>query len=63
MTLSEAQMRQRREAASKGGRAKGASKLRGDSEYYRRISQLAAEARKRNREAREAARNEEDQSS
>ena len=34
---------------SKGGKATGKAKVRGDAEYYRRISQKAAEARKRNR--------------
>lgn len=34
---------------SKGGRAGGGRKVRGDKEYYQRISRLAAEARKRKR--------------
>ena len=35
---------------SKGGKTTGKSKVRGDADYYRRISQKAAEARKRKRE-------------
>ena len=35
------------EIGSKGGKAKGKSKLRGDTEYYRSISSLAAKARKK----------------
>lgn len=31
---------------AKGGKAKGKSKVRGDSDYYKRISQKAAAARK-----------------
>ena len=31
---------------SKGGKATGASKRRGDAAYYKRISKLAAKARK-----------------
>jgi hypothetical protein len=34
---------------SQGGKAKGKSKVRGDAEYYKRISQKAAEARKAKR--------------
>ena len=34
---------------SKGGKASGKSKVRGDSDYYKRISKKAAEARKRKR--------------
>ena len=34
---------------SKGGKAKGKSKVRGDTDYYKRISQKAAEARKAKR--------------
>ena len=37
---------------SKGGKACGKSKVRGDADYYRRISQKAAEARKAKREKR-----------
>lgn len=32
---------------SKGGKATGASKVRGDAAYYKRISKKAAQARKR----------------
>jgi len=32
---------------SKGGKATGKSKVRGDADYYKRISKKAAEARKR----------------
>jgi hypothetical protein len=32
---------------SKGGKATGKAKVRGDAEYYRKISKKAAEARKR----------------
>jgi len=32
---------------SKGGKAKGKAKVRGDVEYYRTISQRAAEARRK----------------
>jgi hypothetical protein len=35
------------EIGSKGGKATGKSKVRGDADYYKRISQKAAEARKR----------------
>jgi hypothetical protein len=35
-----------------GAAGKGASKVRGDAEYYKRISRKAAKARKRNREGR-----------
>jgi hypothetical protein len=39
------------EIGRKGGIAgKGKSKIRGDSEYYKKISQLAAEKRKMNKE-------------
>lgn len=31
---------------SQGGRAGGGRKVRGDSEYYKRISKIAAEARR-----------------
>ena len=34
---------------SKGGRATGKAKVRGDAEYYRTISQKAAKARKAKR--------------
>jgi len=34
-----------RKAGQKGGLAKGKAKVRGDSEYYRTISQLASKAR------------------
>ena len=33
------------ETGMEGGRAKGKSKVRGDAEYYRTISSLAAKAR------------------
>ena len=36
---------------SKGGKATGESKKRGDTEYYRRISKKAAAARKKKRAA------------
>jgi general stress protein YciG len=32
---------------SKGGKAKGASKVRGDTDYYREIAQKSAAARKK----------------
>lgn len=32
---------------SKGGKAKGASKVRGDADYYKSISQKAVAARKK----------------
>jgi hypothetical protein len=32
---------------AKGGRAGGGRKVRGDTDYYRRIAKLAAEARKK----------------
>jgi hypothetical protein len=35
-----------RAAASKGGKATGAAKVRGDAAYYKRISKKAAKARK-----------------
>ena len=35
-----------RDAASKGGKATGAAKVRGDAAYYKRISKKAAKARK-----------------
>jgi len=40
-----------RKAGQKGGQAKGKAKVRGDSEYYRTISQKAAKARKAKRKA------------
>ena len=36
---------------NKGGEAKGKSKVRGDSEYYKRISAKAAKARKAKKSA------------
>jgi hypothetical protein len=35
------------EMGSKGGLARGACKVRGDSEHYKKLSLLAAEARKK----------------
>lgn len=45
MTMS---IKEQRSLAGKAG--KGKSKIRGDKNYYKRISKLAAEARKRKRE-------------
>lgn len=36
-----------RDAASRGGKVTGTSKVRGDADYYKRISKKAAQARKR----------------
>jgi hypothetical protein len=40
-----------RKAGSKGGKAAGQSKVRGDTDYYKRISKKAAAARKAKRNA------------
>jgi hypothetical protein len=43
-----------RRTGAQGGRATGPSKCRGDRAYYQRIAKLAAAARRKKREAKNA---------